>query len=261
MEEKVINREPFVSTQIVAPHVYQIVFFHPAANSMPLHILLELSTAITNISALEDCKVIILQSAGESAFCGGASFDELCVIKSFDEGVVFFSGFATLINAMRTATAFIITRVQGKAVGGGVGIIAASDFVFALQTVAVKLSELSIGIGPYTISPAVQRKIGIAAFSQLSIDASQWKSSQWAKEKGLIQEIYATTNEMDEAIQKIVYRLSQYDKEAIQTLRKHIWADTDHWDKLLYENAKISANLVLSQFCKDFLYNATHSKK
>ena len=98
-----------------------IEFFHPQSNSLPAKILHDLSVGIKHAGQYPGTNVIILRSAGEKAFCAGASFDELIAIKNEKEGVEFFSGFAHVINAMRLCPKFIIGRIHGKCAGGGVG--------------------------------------------------------------------------------------------------------------------------------------------
>lgn len=225
-----------------------IEFFHPMSNSLPGKLLGELADTITAFGENKDVKVIILRSSGERAFCAGASFDELISIKDFETGKKFFSGFANVINAARKCPKFIIGRVQGKAVGGGVGMASAVDYCYATQHAAVKLSELAVGIGPFVVGPAVERKIGTSAMSQLAIDATEWQSAEWAKEKGLYADIYESTEQMDAAIDALASKLANSNPEAMELLKKIFWEGTEHWDELLSERAGMSGKLVLSEF-------------
>lgn len=234
----------------ISNNVAFISFFHPQSNSMPGKLLRELADAITKAGQNENAKVIVLKSEGEKAFCAGASFDELASIEDFETGKYFFSGFATVINAMRKAPKFIIARVQGKAVGGGVGIASAADFTIAHESASVKLSELAVGIGPFVVGPAVERKIGKSAFMSLTINATEWKDANWAREAGLYAEVYATHEELDNAVMKLTERLSKSNPEAIMMLKKIFWEGTEHWDTLLSERAEMSGKLVLSDFTK-----------
>ena len=178
-----------------------IEFFHPQSNSLPTHILAELANTITKAGEDDNIKVIILKSAGERAFCAGASFDELVAIDTPENGKKFFSGFANVINAARKCPKFIIGRIKGKAVGGGVGMASATDYCFATKFAAIKLSELAIGIGPFVVGPAVERKVGTSAFSAMTINATKWFDAEWAREKGLYTEIFETTDDMDVEIE------------------------------------------------------------
>lgn len=231
-------------------NIAQIEFHHPLSNSLPGKVLQELANTITRVGSMNDVSVIILRSAGERAFCAGASFDELISINSLSIGKIFFSGFANVINAARKCPKIIIGRVQGKAVGGGVGMASAVDYCFATKYASVKLSELAVGIGPFVVGPAVERKIGTSAMSQLAIDATEWQTAAWAKEKGLYAEIFDTADEMDEAINKLATTLSQSNPEAMQLLKKVFWEGTEHWDELLIERAAMSGKLVLSDFTR-----------
>jgi methylglutaconyl-CoA hydratase len=225
-----------------------ITFFHPQSNSMPGVQLRNLAAEIEKLGKDDNAKVIVLQSEGEKAFCAGASFDELISIKDIDTGLKFFSGFAQVINAMRKAPKFIIARVQGKAVGGGVGIASSADYTFAVNDASIKLSELAVGIGPFVVGPAVERKVGTSAFCQLTINATEWQTAQWAKEKGLYAEVFSTAEEMDKGIATLAGKLATSNPEAMMMLKKIMWEGTENWDTLLVERAGMSGTLVLSEF-------------
>lgn len=228
-----------------------ITFGHPQSNSLPGSLLQLLAKTIKSISDDPNVKVIILQSSGEKTFCAGASFDELVAIEDLETGLKFFSGFAMVINACRTSSKLIIGRVQGKAVGGGVGIASAVDYCFATKHAEVKLSELAVGIGPFVVGPAVQRKIGLSAMSELAINASSWRSAEWAMQKGLFNEIFDNHEKMDEAIQALATKLSKSNPAAMLGLKKIFWEGTDDWDTLLINRAATSGALVLSDFTRE----------
>ncbi len=225
-----------------------IEFFHPQSNSLPGTLLRNMAETITQAGQDTEVKVIILRSKGSSAFCAGASFDELISIKEMETGTVFFSGFAQVINAIRKAPKFVLARVQNKAVGGGVGIASAADYTLAVKEASIKLSELAVGIGPFVVGPAVERKIGKAAFTALSINATVWRSAQWAYEKGLYADVYENEVEMDTALNSLAEKLSKSNPEAMAMLKKVFWEGTEKWDVLLSERAGMSGKLVLSEF-------------
>lgn len=228
-----------------------ITFFHPSHNSLPGALLKKLADTITATGKHEDIRVIILKSEGDRTFCAGASFDELMSIEDFPTGKTFFMGFANVINACRTCPKLIIGRVQGKAVGGGVGVAAAVDYCLATKYASVKLSELAVGIGPFVVGPAVERKIGTAAMSQLAINATEWESAEWAKTKGLYADVYDSVTEMDEAIDQLAQKLASSNPGAMKLLKKIFWEGTEHWDVLLAKRAEMSGELVLSDYAKN----------
>lgn len=239
----------YVKTEI-HNHIATVEFFHPQSNSLPGKLLADLAHEITYAGNNDDVRVIVLRSAGEKAFCAGASFTELTAIQNEVEGLHFFNGFAQVINAMRKCRQFVVARIHGKCVGGGVGLAAAADYAIAVNGADVKLSELAIGIGPFVIGPAVDRKIGNAAFSQLSIDAYAWRSAEWAHRKGLFAELHATTEALDEAVEKLSNTLAHSSPAAMAEMKKMFWQGTGHWDELLHERAAISGRLVLSDFTR-----------
>ncbi len=242
--------EPYVHST-VKNGINSIEFFHPQSNSLPGHILAELARAIRRAGDDAETKVLVLRSAGDKVFCAGASFDELVAIKNETEGLQFFSGFAQVINAMRTCPKFIIARIHGKCVGGGVGLAAAADYAIAAEGAEVKLSELAVGIGPFVVGPAVERKIGSSAYSQLAIDATMWRNADWARRKGLYAELHPDIQGMDESVAKLSNALVHSSPEAMTEMKKIFWKGTEHWDQLLIERAKISGRLVLSSFTKE----------
>lgn len=242
----------FITTTI-QNNIATITFSHPASNSFPSNLLKNLTETFDEISQNKLVAVVVLKSVGETVFCSGASFDELLLIENLEQGISFFSGFANVISAMRNCKKLIVGRVQGKAVGGGVGLAAACDYVFAIDSASIKLSELTIGIGPFVIEPVVSRKIGITATMQLTLDAQNWKTARWALEKGLYSELFSTVNEMDNALELFSAKLASYNPEALTEMKKVFWENTAHWEKLLFERAAISGQLVLSDFSKNAL--------
>jgi methylglutaconyl-CoA hydratase len=234
-----------------------ITFFHPQSNSLPGDLLMKVAEEIKTAGADPAVLVIVLKSEGDKAFCAGASFDELISIQDLEAGKKFFSGFAAVINAMRLAPKFILVRVQGKAVGGGVGIACAGDYTLAVTDASVKLSELAVGIGPFVVGPAVERKVGTSAFSMMTIQATEWQTAAWAREKGMYMEVLPDKTSLDAAVQNLAMKLSKSNPEAMRMLKRVMWHETEHWDTLLLERAEMSGKLVLSEFTK----NAIHTFK
>ncbi len=235
----------------IIDQVAEITFFHPQSNSLPGALLRKLAATIEEAGANEVAKVIVLRSKGEKAFCAGASFDELISISSEAQGKDFFSGFANVINAMRNAPKFVLARVQGKAVGGGVGLACAADYTLAHVSASVKLSELAVGIGPFVVGPAVERKIGTGAFTQLTVNATEWQSANWAKEKGMFASLHDSNEELDGAINKLAQQLAASNPEAMKMLKQIFWKGTEGWDTLLMERAAMSGKLVMSDFTRN----------
>ncbi|NNG10570.1 MAG: enoyl-CoA hydratase/isomerase family protein [Arenibacter sp.] len=233
--------------------VATVEFGHPAGNSFVAELLERLGKTLNELSENDAVHLIVLKSEGNRAFCAGASFDELLAVDNITEGKVFFNGFAHLINAMRTCKKLIIGRVQGKAVGGGVGVIAACDYVFAAEAAAIRLSELSIGIAPFVIAPAVKRKIGVAALSELSLSPNEWKNAYWAQEKGLFSKVFGGMDELDKELGIFTEKLAGYNPEALEEWKKVLWEGTGNWDALLANRAEISGRLALSEETKKVL--------
>jgi methylglutaconyl-CoA hydratase len=229
-----------------------VTFSHPASNSFPSDLLQKLTKELNSISKNDGVHVVILQSEGPT-FCAGASFDELLSIKTLAGGKKFFSGFADVINAMRKCSKIIIGKIQGKAVGGGVGLISACDIAYAYQDASVKLSEIAIGIGPFVIEPAVSRKIGKTAMAEMTLQPTIWQTADWAVSKGLYADLFDSMAEVNNAVIHEAERLASYNPEALAALKKVFWEGTENWDKLLYERAAISGKLVLSDFTREAL--------
>jgi methylglutaconyl-CoA hydratase len=239
--------QPYVQTNIIG-NIATLTFFNPASNSFPSAQLQKLTQSIEELHKNKTVTVVVLQSAGTGAFCAGASFDELLSIKDTVSGSKFFSGFASVIDAIRRSRQIFIGRIHGKTVGGGVGLAAACDYCFATESAAIKLSELAIGIGPFVIEPAVSRKIGKTAFTEMSLAAHEWKTANWAYQHGLYAQLFSTTENMDTELHDFTNRISQYNPEALHEMKKIFWEGTDDWTELLHKRAQISGKLVLSDF-------------
>jgi len=245
--------DPYVTIEKAESGQATIEFFHPKHNSLPSDILAKLAKTITEAGEDEAVKVIVLKSGGDRTFCAGASFDELISIEDFDTGKEFFMGFARVINACRKCPKLIIGRVQGKAVGGGVGVASAVDYCMATKFSSVKLSELNIGIGPFVVGPAVERKLGVSAMSQLTINADQFYNAKWAQSKGLFADVYDSAEELDEAVANLADYLLSKNPEAQQKLKSVFWEGCENWDELLEKRAELSGKMVLSTYTKSIL--------
>jgi methylglutaconyl-CoA hydratase len=240
-------------THFIKEQVGYLEFGNPAGNSLPSKLLVTLNESLLKLSSDNSVKVIVIQSQGDRAFCGGASLSEMKALKNLTQATSFFMGFANLINSIRSLDKFVIVRIQGKVVGGGVGLVAACDYAVAHESASVKLSELSIGIGPYVIEPAVTRKIGTTAFTQLSLEAQEWKSAAWALQKGLYASVCPSFEELDQKVISMAAQLSSYSQNASASLRKMHWKDTENWKNLLPKNAEITASLALQKTTQDIL--------
>jgi methylglutaconyl-CoA hydratase len=246
-------------TSTTANHITTIEFFHPAQNSLPGHLLNELVIHINQAGDDENTVLIVLKSGGDRSFCAGASFTELAAIQDFEIGKKFFMGFASVINAIRKCPKIVIGRVHGKAVGGGVGLAAACDYSMATKYASVRLSELAVGIGPFVIGPAVERKIGLSAFSQMALNATEWQTAEWAKQKGLFTEAFDSVEQLDAYIAHFTADLIQKNPAALLQLKKIFWEGTDHWDNLLEQRAEMSGKLILSDFAKEAIAKFLHT--
>ncbi len=244
--------DPYVNIEI-ENGVGTIEFFHPAHNSLPGDILAKLAQTITEAGEAEDIKVIVLKSGRDRTFCAGASFKELININNAETGRIFFSGFANVINAIRKCPKFVIGRIQGKTVGGGVGLAAATDYCMATKYASIKLSELNVGIGPFVVGPAIERKIGLSAMTQIAIDANSFYDAEWARDKGLFTKVFEDIETLDTEVKAFAEHLCTYNPEAMKDMKKVFWEGTEHWDTLLAERAVISGRLALSEFTKETL--------
>ena len=245
-----ITQQGYVRTDLTTDGIAHILFYHPNHNSLPSRLLTELAAAFTSAGDNPDVKIVVLRSVEHNTFCAGASFDELASIQDFETSKAFFSGFGNVIKAMRRCPKIIVGRVHGKAVGGGVGLAAATDICFASQWASVRLSELAVGFGPFVIGPAVERKIGAATFAQMSLTPSEWRTAEWAKSHGLFQEYFEQVEQLDAYLTHFCQNLCAYSPDALLEMKKVFWQGTEHWDTLLTERAAISGRLALSEFSK-----------
>ena len=239
-----------VVTCSITEGIATVSFYHPKSNSLPAAILNDIANRIMAVSKHPACRVVVVRSEGAGTFCAGASFDELKQIDSPESGKEFFMGFARILMAMRRCTKPIITRVQGKVVGGGVGIVAASDYALAVPDAPVRLSELAIGLGPFVVGPAIERRVGASAFSAMALDAD-WRDSAWCLAHGLYTRVCDNVQALDQVLGTVAHRMASFNPEAISELKSALWHDTDSWDQLLEDRAAMSGRLVLSDFTRN----------
>lgn len=241
--------QPFVTSQI-ENQISTITFGTPKSNSLPGEILEKLAKTILEEGAKPEVKIILLKSEGEKAFCAGASFDELLEIKDLETSKKFFGGFAKVLNAMRTCGKIVVVRVQGKTTGGGVGITCAADYCFATENASLALTEINLEIGPFVISPFVERKVGKSQMIAMSLDA-EFRDANWAVQHNVYNKIFSTISEMDEEIEKFLNRLSTKNHKVLAKIKELSWEGTEHFGEILPEKINISANLVLEDSAKE----------
>ncbi|MFM1807778.1 MAG: Methylglutaconyl-CoA hydratase [Bacteroidota bacterium] len=237
--------------------VARITFGHASSNAMTLELLKALAKAIESLES-KGVSIIVLQSEGDRVFCAGANFDQLLALSSQAEAKAFFSGFAHVILAIRRSKAIVIGRIQAKAVGGGVGLIAACDYAIATEAASIKLSEIGIGIAPLVIEPAVTRKIGVGAMAEFALHPKEWKSAEWAQNHKLYQSVYSTHAHMDQAIEALCFELTSYSPSALSALKTALWEGTDHWEDLLYTRAAASGELALTKEAQEIINGFKH---
>lgn len=230
---------------VIRDSIATVTFSHPKSNSLPSALLTRLAKEIGTLAANSGIKAIVLRSEGDKAFCAGASFDEMKAVTDAPTGKEFFSGFARVILAMTRAPQFVVARIQGKVTGGGVGLVAASDYSLAVSGASLKLSELAVGLGPFVIGPVVERKVGRGPFAAMSIDAD-WRDAAWAERHGLYSRVFDGVKDMDAALEKLVQFLASTNPEAIKQLKQVLWSDTADWEHVLDRRAAISGALALS---------------
>jgi len=233
----------------LAAGVAHVRFHHPKGNSLPGALLKRLADAVTATGARDDVQVLVLRSEGNGPFCAGASFDELKSIADRTMGREFFMGFARLILAMTRCPKPVIARVHGKAVGGGVGVVAAADYAMATAQASLRLSELAVGIGPFVVGPVIERKIGMGRFEAMAVDAD-WRTAAWGEQAGLYARVVATLPELDAAVDELAAKLAASNPSALAQIKRVCWAGTEHWEQLLEERAAVSGELVLSEFSR-----------
>lgn len=231
----------------VADGVGTVEFSHPKGNSLPAKLLDDLAGAITKLGNDAAARVIVLRSAGTGAFCAGASFDEFVTLADAEAGKRFFSGFSRVVLAMVRAPKFVLTRVHGRAAGGALGVIAASDYSIALRTASVKLSELQVGIGPFVVGVVIERKLGLAPFQSLAVHAD-WHDADWCERHGLYSALVDDEAALDVAVEAHAKRLASSNPDAMAEMKRIFWHDIGDWEERMNERAAMSGRMVFSNF-------------
>lgn len=245
----------------ISKGIATIEFGHPKANSLTSALLEGLMQEFNSLSENDKVSLILLKSKGEGAFCAGASFDELLQIDNLTDATHFFNGFANVFLAMRNCKKPIVGQIQGKATGGGVGLIAACDYTLATENAWIRLPELAIGIAPFVIAPVLIRKIGTTALNEMYMTPNLWKESHWAQRYNLYTQVLKNIKELNEQTAHFTENLAKINSNVLAEMKQITWKNTENWSEELHKNATLSAKFLLSEETKSILMNFKNSKK
>lgn len=152
-------------------------------------------------------RTVVISGKGP-AFCAGADLSwmqrmrDQDDVRNLDDALVV----AEMFHAVASLPMPVVTRVHGPALGGGAGLLAASDLVIASDDIVLGFTEARVGILPATIAPYVIRRIGLAAARRLFLRAHRLGAAE-ALAVGLVDEISAP-DALDEVVQARIDELA-----------------------------------------------------
>ena len=167
-------------------------------------LIAELTEAFRSMEAEDGIRIVVLSGTGKS-FSAGADLNWMKRMSGFsiEENRRDAMGLAALMRTIAHLRKPTLARVQGAALGGGVGLVACCDVAVATQGATFALSEVKLGLIPAVISPYVVAAIGERAARRYFLTAERFTAAE-AWRLGLVHEIAANEAEMDDAIGAIV---------------------------------------------------------
>jgi methylglutaconyl-CoA hydratase len=181
----------------------------------------ELEDCVHSMGQRDDIRAILLAARGK-CFSAGA---DLAWMKrmahlSHEENLADAQRLAAMLHSIYTCPKPVVTRIQGDAFGGGVGLIAAADIAVAVDSARFALSEVTLGLIPATISPYVIRAIGVRNARRYFTTGERFAASE-AQRIGLIHEI-VTSDRLDTTIQAIVSAIVKNGPNAVAKTKQLI---------------------------------------
>ena len=170
-------------------------------NAFDETLIADVTACFARLSEDAEVRAIVLRGAGES-FCAGADLHWMGRMAGYsqEENRADADALQRMFDVIATCPKPTIARVQGGAIGGGVGLVAVCDVVIAAPEAKFALSEVRLGLVPAVIAPYVLQKIGMGAARALFVTGERFNAEE-ALRIGLVQQVVAAI-ELDAAIQK-----------------------------------------------------------
>ena len=187
-------------------------------NAFNAQLITELITAFTELSEDEQLHAVILTGEGRS-FSAGADLRDMQAAVHFseEENMNDALRLADLLYTINTFPCAVVGRINGTAIGGGVGLVSVCDIVIAAESARFAFSEAKLGIAPAVISPYVVHKIGESHARVLFLTGERFSATR-AREIGLVHAVVPLEN-LDEAVQKAVSELLTSGPQAIRACK------------------------------------------
>jgi methylglutaconyl-CoA hydratase len=197
-------------------------------NAFDAELIGELSQAFVDVGR---ARAVVLAGEGAS-FCAGADVEWMrkSVGLSFDENVADANAMRQMFEAIDRCPAPVVARVQGHALGGGAGLVAAADITIAEPSAVFAFSEVKLGIIPAVISPFALAKIGAGAARRYFLTGERFDAAT-ALRIGLVSEV---AEGLDAAIDRVVAELLSAGPHAVRWAKRLVrerpdGAETARW--------------------------------
>jgi methylglutaconyl-CoA hydratase len=183
-------------------------------------VITALTEAFRHLAAAPEVRVVILRSEGKS-FSAGADLTwmQKMIDYSIEDNLADARTLAAMLESIRFCPKPVLARVQGAALGGGVGLVAACDIAVALQSANFGLTEVRLGILPAVISPYVLEKIGPGPCRRYFLTAEKFSADE-AYRLGLVNQVVATEADLDRALSTLCQALLQNGPEAVAAAKR-----------------------------------------
>jgi methylglutaconyl-CoA hydratase len=180
----------------------------------------ELTEVFEGEALKPEIRVIVLRGEGP-IFCAGGDLNWMrrSIDLDYAENLKDTRKLTQMFNLMNECPKPMIGRIQGAAIGGGVGLVSVCDIVIATEATQFSLSEVRLGIVPACIGPFVVAKIGASQARSLFVSADRF-TGQKAKEIGLVHEVVKDEAALDVAIGRLLENMLQCGPSAMACAKR-----------------------------------------
>jgi methylglutaconyl-CoA hydratase len=188
-------------------------------NAFNDEVIAELTQAFTELGARDDVRCIVLAAEG-AAFCAGADLNWMRRMADYsrDENLADAGKLAEMLRVIYECPKPTVARIQGDAIAGGMGLVAACDVAISVDTANFCLSEVKLGLVPATISPYVIRAMGARAAHRYFLTAERF-SAQEALRIGFVHEVVSSV-QLDAKVDEITQTLVKNSPSAVKVCKK-----------------------------------------
>jgi isohexenylglutaconyl-CoA hydratase len=209
-----------LAVTLTPPFAYVTLNRPEVKNAMNAQMILDLIAAFEGLKDNHAIRAVILSGAG-GTFCAGGDIKELAETFQGSRIDADPSAVDRMLHAVNQAPQVVIAKVEGAAMGGGLGLVCVSDIAYASADAIFGLPEVRLGLAPAQISPFVIARLGLTRARELMLTGRRF-SGEKAKEYGLVHEAYFPSD-LDGHMANLLDEIRQCSPNALAACKRLIF--------------------------------------